>query len=89
MRILSKGFKLGRANCQSGEYYEIPERKAHVVEFGWAVEVPSDDQHPFTTLTMADFDTGAPPVDPRPPAEHVVLSVDDMVVVQASDILGT
>lgn len=33
-------FKVGRWCAEAGRHYDIPERAAYVVEYGWAVEIP-------------------------------------------------
>lgn len=77
MRILvgSNDFLDGRYRFLAGQRYEIPERKAYVVNNGWATELPDDDPEPFETVTLEQMSASAP----KPPVDGVELEVQDVV----------
>ena len=70
-------FKVGRWCAEAGRLYDIPERAAYVVDYGWAVEVADGavPDEPVETITPDMISPHAP----RPPAEDVTLQVDSIV----------
>ncbi|XAI95682.1 hypothetical protein [Microcystis phage Mae-JY22] len=77
MRVRAKSnFKVGRWCAEPDRVYDIPERAAYVVDYGWAAEIPADAvlSEPVTVIT-ADMIS---PEAPKPPAADVTLQVENV-----------